>query len=249
MTIPHSNKQSALVRAARKNGGIGLPLLSVINPEDVSIESLRSLRTGLQFALVEAQNNVVAIISPTAGVGKSFVATNLAQVFASAGVRVVLVDADLRRGHLHRHFGLERQPGLSDAISGAAALDDTLRGTQEPNLSVLPTGSIPANPAELLSSERFETLLKELSGRFDCVIVDTPPILAVTDSALVARLAGVNVLVLRSGRHPIREIASTVKRLVQSGIKLHGAVLNDVSSRGRYRRYDYNYEYSSAPAD
>jgi tyrosine-protein kinase Etk/Wzc len=250
VTVPHSALQAGLTRAARRNDDMTLPVLFATRPEDVAIESLRSLRTSLQFALVESSNKIVAVISPTPAAGKSFVALNLAHVFAAAGAKVVLFDGDLRRGQLHRHFGIERKPGLSEVLNGAVPLDAAIRGTQEGQLYVLPTGSIPRNPAELLSSQPFELALKEASRRFDLVIVDTPPILAVTDSLLVARLASINVLVLRTGHHPIREIAMAVRRLAQAGISVHGAVLNDLSSpRGRYGRSEYRYEYPARPSD
>jgi tyrosine-protein kinase Etk/Wzc len=135
-------------------------------------------------------------------------------------------------------------------MSGAVPLDAAIRGTREGRLYVLPTGSIPPNPAELLSGPPFELALKEASRRFDLVIVDTPPILAVTDSLLVSRFAGVNLLVLRAGHHPIREIALAVRRLRQTGIRVQGAVLNDLSStRGRYGGSEYRYEYPAAPSD
>jgi tyrosine-protein kinase Etk/Wzc len=249
-TVPHSLLQAGLMRAARRNGNLTWPVLSAAHPEDVAIESLRSLRTSLQFALVESSNKIVAVMSPTAGAGKSFVALNLAHVFAAAGAKVVLFDGDLRRGQLHRHFGIERKPGLSEVVSGAVPLDAAIRGTREGRLYVLPTGSIPPNPAELLSGQPFELALKEASRRFDLVIVDTPPILAVTDSLLVSRFAGVNLLVLRAGHHPIREIALAVRRLRQTGIRVQGAVLNDLSStRGRYGGSEYRYEYPAAPSD
>jgi tyrosine-protein kinase Etk/Wzc len=246
--VPHSSLQAALGRAARQKSEGALPVLSAINPEDEVIESLRSLRTSLQFALVESSNNIIAISSPTLGAGKSFVSLNLAHVFAAAGVRVLLVDGDLRRGMLHRHFSIERKPGLSDVVRGAVELEAAIHGTPDGRLHLLPTGSIPPNPAELLSSQALELTLKEASRRFDMVIVDTPPALAVTDPLLLARFASVNVLVLRARHHPIREIVQTVRRFAQSGIKVQGAVLNDLSSsRHLYGRSNYAYEYRSAP--
>jgi tyrosine-protein kinase Etk/Wzc len=126
-------------------------------------------------------------------------------------------------------------------------LGDAIQGTREKQLYVLPTGSIPRNPAELLSSQSFEHVLKEASRQFDLVIVDTPPILAVTDSLLVARFASINLLVLRAGHHPIRDIARTVRRLAQTGIAVQGAVLNDLSSSRA--RSEYKYTYPAAAPD
>ena len=248
VTVPHSDAQAELVRATRRTRGAASPLLAEAAPGDVAIETMRSLRTSLQFALVESRNNVVALTGPAPGTGKSFIALNLAHVLAAAGRQVLLMDCDLRRGHLHRQFGFERKPGLSDVVSGELGLEDAIRNTPLPGLCVLPTGRIPPNPAELLSSQRFETLLAEASARFDLVIADTPPLLAVTDAMLVARFAGVNFLVLRAGMHTGHELALAVKQFTLGGIRLHGTVLNDVRATGRtrYARGGYvQYAYSS----
>lgn len=246
-TIPHSDRQGDLPR-----GGHGRPLavLAEVDPGDIAVENVRSLRTSLQFALVESRNNVVAIGGPGPGVGKSFVCVNLAYVLATAERRVLLVDCDLRRGGVHRYFGVARQPGVSDVVSGAAELAKAIRPTRNPHLDILPMGRTPPNPAELLGSHAFEQLLGWASQRYAFVIADTPPILAVTDPALVARLAGVNLLVLRAGVHPLREIALAAKRLAQSGVRVQGFVLNDVRTvRGRYGKYGryQRYEYRSSP--
>ncbi len=251
-TIPHSERQAEGARAGGAGARRAPPLLAAAEPGDIAVENLRSLRTSLQFALVESRNNIVAIGGPGPGVGKSFVCVNLAWVLASPDRRVLLVDCDLRRGGVHRAFGVERRPGVSDVISGTVTVEQAVRTTSNPHLDLLTTGRIPPNPAELLGSHAFEQLLAWASARYAFVMADTPPILAVTDAALVARLAGVNLLVLRAGAHPVREIALAVKRLAQSGVKVQGAVLNDVLSvggrYGRYGRYQ-RYEYRSSHAE
>ena len=200
---------------------------------------------------MEASNNVIALGAPAPAVGKSFVSVNLAHLLASAGRRVLLVDGDLRRGRLHRYFSLDRGPGLSDVVSGSVPLEEALRPSGVDRLDVLSTGRIPPNPAELLASHRFQHLLAAVSKRYDLVLVDTPPVLAVTDPALVARHAGVNLLVLRAGAHSIQEIALATKHLSQSGVRVQGAILNEVKEmRGRYGRAGryYRYEYRSDPS-
>ncbi len=242
-SVPHSAVQAEGDRRARRERGAS-PLLAACEPRELAVESLRSLRTSLQFALVEARNAVVAVGGPAPGVGKSFVSANLAHLLGEAGRRVLAVDADLRRGQLHRYFGEERGVGLSDAIAGEVPLDQAIRRTSSANVSLLGTGTLPPNPAELLGSERFQRLLAELAGRFDVVLVDTPPILAVTDAALVARHAGVNLLVVRAGRHPLREIASSLRQLGRSGVRVQGMVMNGVRlDRGLGRRNAYHYQY------
>lgn len=250
--VPHSDAEGRLDREARRVPGAFRTALAEAAPDDLAIEGLRSLRTALQFALVEARNNVIALGAPAPGVGKSFVSVNLAHLLAAAGRRVLLVDGDLRRGRLHRYFSLERSPGLSDAVSGTIPLEQALRRTGIERLDVLSTGRIPPNPAELLASHRFQQLLASVSQRYDLVLVDTPPVLAVTDPALVARLASVNLLVLRAGAHSVGEISQAAKHLAQAGVKLQGAILNEVQGTrggrygrgGRYYRYDYRSDAS-----
>ena len=231
-------------RLPRPGAGRGLP---VLRPGDRGLEDLRALRTTVQFALAGARNGVVAITGPTPGVGKSFVAVNLAHLLAAAGRRVLLVDADLRNGSLHGDLAVEQQPGLSEAIGGAASLDAAAHHTATERLDLLPTGALPPNPAELLMAPGFERLLAEAAGRYDVVVVDTPPVLTVTDAALVARHAGLNLLVLRAGQHPAREIALAVRRFEQSGATVQGAVLNDVRPGSQYGRYGGYRRYETAP--
>jgi tyrosine-protein kinase Etk/Wzc len=243
-TVPRSSRQASLSRAGDKRGAQAL--LAAVDPADAAVEAMRSLRTGLQFALVEAKNNIIVVTGPTAEVGKSFVTVNLGHVMASAGRRVLVIDADLRRGRIHKLFGGQRHPGLSDVLSGTALLADAVHKSPLEALHWLPTGRIPPNPAELLGSERFERMLSELASRYDLVLIDTAPILPVTDAALIGRHAGTTLLVLRAGAHPVREILSAVKRLAQNGVRVQGAVFNDVSGAGaRYSRYGYQYRYDS----
>jgi tyrosine-protein kinase Etk/Wzc len=240
-TVPRSTKQASLSRGFERKGP---SLLAALDPGDPAVEAMRSLRTGLQFALLEAKNKVIVVTGPTADVGKSFVSTNLAHVMASAGRRVLVIDGDLRRGRVHRAFGGGRTPGLSDVLNGTALLSDAVRKSSLDNLHWLPTGSIPPNPSELLVSDRFERILSELSTRYDLLLVDTAPILPVTDAALIGRHAATTLLVLRAGAHPAREILAAVKRLAQNGVHVQGAVFNDVSGAGaRYSKYGYQYRY------
>jgi tyrosine-protein kinase Etk/Wzc len=241
-TIPRSAAQRRIVRQGRRRGR--LQVLSMADPADGAVEDLRALRTGVEFALQRATNNVVAVGSPAPRAGKSFVSVNLAHLLAASRGRVLLVDGDLRRGVLHRYFGLAAQPGISDVLSGEATLERALRHTDHPSLDLLPAGTRAVNPAELLASAEFQRLLEQVRGRYEIVLVDTPPILSVTDSALVGRYAGVNLLVVRAQEQTAGEISLAVRRLVRNGVTVRGAVLNDVQPMlgrygrsGRYRRY------------
>jgi tyrosine-protein kinase Etk/Wzc len=247
-SIPHSDAQQRLVRKGRKNQKF-VKLLALDDPKDLAIESLRSLRTSLQFALLDAKNQIVTITGPSPNIGKSFVAANLAYVLADAGKRTLLIDADMRKGHLHEYFGFKRTQGLSGLISGEVSMEQGIRKTGIDALDFIPSGIVPPNPSELLMSDRFKEVLDNLAGKYDLVIVDTPPVLAVTDATIVGRHAGVNFVVLRSGMHPLREIELSIKRLTQNGIKPQGFIVNDVALHsgrygyGRYGRYGYHYQY------
>ncbi|MFM0041904.1 polysaccharide biosynthesis tyrosine autokinase [Paraburkholderia sediminicola] len=243
--IPHSDAQQRLQSVSRKARNRRY-VLATSSPEDVAIEGIRSLRTALEFGLLDAKNNIVVLTGPRPEVGKSFMSVNLAAVLASGGKRVLLIDADMRRGSAHEYFGASRQPGLSDVVRGLditkAIVPDVL-----PGLDLLPKGKLPPNPAELLMSERFRALFDELSAKYDLIIVDTPPVLAVTDSTLIGKHAGTTLLVLRHARHPLPEIAETTKRLRNSGVVVRGVLMTDVPQRriGSGAYYSGYYGYAS----
>jgi tyrosine-protein kinase Etk/Wzc len=248
-TIPHSKAEITLSRLL-KSGKAKDELLALSQPEDDAVESLRSLRTTIHFALLDASKSSLLITGPSQDVGKSFVAKNLGVVLAQSGKSVVIVDADLRKGHIHLEFGLARELGVSEFISGEVKLADILKPSSVPGLTVITTGQRPPNPSELLMHQRFEDLLEELGRRYDTVIVDAPPILAVSDAAIIGRLTGATLLVARFGMHPIRELEQAVKRLNQAGVQVKGFVFNDMdTTRQRYRYgykgYVYRYSYKT----
>ncbi|RKH16240.1 CpsD/CapB family tyrosine-protein kinase, partial [Corallococcus sp. CA031C] len=216
-------------------------------PRDPTTESLRGLRTRLQRALKDASGNVVALTGTSPGVGTSFVAVNLAWVLAESGSRVLLVDANLRGGWLHRCFRDERPPGLCEVLRGTVPLEQALQQEVGPRLSFLGAGELPADPAELLSQDVFAALVAGLSARYDVVLFDTPSILAVTDAALVGRHASVSLAVVRAGAHPMREVASALHLLEQNDVPVRGVVLNGVPRSRRARAVSgiYQYEYPS----
>jgi tyrosine-protein kinase Etk/Wzc len=215
-----------------------------VDPTDIAVESFRSLRTSLQFALLDSPNNIIAIGGPRPGVGKSFVTVNLARVFADAGKRVLMIDADLRKGALHRYIGVNRTPGLSEAISGTISASDVLHRAALQGIDFIPRGSSPPNPSELLASERFRHIMEELRSKYDILLLDLPPILAVTDAALAGKVAGVNLFVVRAGWHPARELQVAVKAYAENGVRLTGMVFNNVlHGRGGLGGYAYQYQY------
>lgn len=223
-------------------------LLALENKEDLAMESLRSLRTTLHFAFLEAHNNIVMVTGPSPGIGKTFVSTNLAVTMADAGKKVLLIDGDLRRGNIHKHMRINRENGLSELISRPIDLSDAIRSIPQAAIDFIPTGKVPPNPSELLLHERFSQLLNTVSNQYDLVIIDSPPILAATDAAIIGRLASVTLMAVKAGTHPLRELEQSVKKLVQAGVNLKGVIFNgipEISSRHKYGQYVYQYDYRS----
>jgi tyrosine-protein kinase Etk/Wzc len=227
-------------------------LLAQRNPTDITIEALRSLRTSLHFAMLEATNNIMMISGPSPNVGKSFVSGNLAAVIAQAGQRVLLIDMDLRKGCMHKMFDVGPENGVSDVLSKRVQLKGAIKPTNIAELFILPRGPIPPNPSELLMSKGLTELLAEVSDDYDLIIVDTPPIMAVTDAAIIGRQCGVTMLVTRFGLNPVKELEVTNQRFEQNGITVRGVVLNAVERRASGYGYGYgyyHYEYKSNNAD
>lgn len=235
--LPFSAKQDHLYRLRTIHDGKS-KLLGRADPADLAIESLRSLRTSLKFAMLEARNQVLVITSPTPSVGKSFVASNLASVIAQAGQRVLLIDADMRRGYLAGVFGMAPRNGLSEALATGLHLPAVVNKTDQPNLHFVSSGCSAPNPSELLMHDNFARLLKEAERDYDFVIVDTPPVLAVTDAVLVAQLAGTCLLVARYGLSTASQIEASKRRLAQNGVLLKGAILNGVRRKASATAYE-----------
>jgi len=249
-SVPYSDFQDKLTgfNRARKVKDKPKSILAVDNPADLSIEALRSLRTSLHFAMMEAKNNIIAISGPSPGVGKSFISVNLAAVLAQSGKKVLIIDADMRKGYLQTQFGMKWDDGLSDLLSGRLNLEQVTKKSQVEGLDVITRGQIPPNPSELLMHSNFSKMVEEVSGKYDIVIVDTPPILAVTDPAIVSAHAGSTLLVTRFGQNHLREIELTRNRFEQNGIDVKGVVFNGVvrKASNAYGYYGYyNYEYKS----
>ena len=241
-----SNQQTDSVRGGFRADG-RLHLLAVKDPADLAIEAIRSLRTSLHFARLEAKNNVVLISGSSPNAGKTFVSSNLAAVMAQAGQRVLIIDADMRKGTLHKMLGLTQKPGLSDLLVGRIEPENAIQSVDViPNLDVIVRGDAPPNPSELLMHPRFTSLINTVAGAYDLVIIDTPPILAVTDAAIIAHHAGTSLLVARFGLNQARELALAKRRFEQNNVNLKGAILNAVERRASgYYSYGY-YEYKSS---
>ncbi|MFH2201316.1 polysaccharide biosynthesis tyrosine autokinase [Klebsiella pneumoniae] len=217
-------------------------LLAVENPTDLAVEAIRSLRTSLHFAMLEAKNNVLMISGASPNAGKTFVSTNLAATISLANKSVLFIDADLRKGYVDKMLGNEGKSGLSDILSGQANVEETIISVPDGQFDYIGRVQVPPNPAELLMHPRFEKLLAWASAKYDLVIIDTPPILAVTDAAIIGRYAGTTLLVARFESNTVKEIEVSITRFEQSGVNVKGCILNGVVKKASsYYGYGYNY--------
>ena len=217
-----------------------LPLYVEDRMQPATAEAFRHLRTSLQFLDVDNTAQVIVVSSSIPGEGKSFVSRNLALTIAASNHRVLLIEADLRRPTLSEAFGLKSVPGLSDVLAGRADLDAALRPWGSTGLSILPSGYLPPNPSELLGSDAAKKLLMELRSRFEYVLIDTPPLLPVTDGAVVAGHADGVVLVVRQGKTSRHQLAVSEQRLAIVGARFLGSVMNMVTEApaGSYSTYE-----------
>jgi tyrosine-protein kinase Etk/Wzc len=232
----------------RNKKGEDQSIVALTDPTNIAVEAFRSLRTSLHFGMLDATTNSLVVTSSAPGVGKSFSSVNLATVMAQGGQRVCLIDADMRRGHLRKFFKQPKKgPGLADYLAEVKTLDEVLIKTPVEGLSVICAGAYPPNPADLLVRPRMHELLRLLNERFDMVILDAPPVLAVTDAVLMGRIAGGILLIARHDMTPIGEIEATKRTLEAAGLKVTGAVLNgfDPSKVVGGDSYSYRYDYKS----
>lgn len=229
--------RSRRARRRREEGTV----VSIDAPTSPAAEAYRTLRTSLQFLSVDAPVRVIQVTSPSATEGKSTTVANLGVALARAGQRVVVVCCDLRRPRVHQYFGLDNSLGFTSVLLGDATLDEALQHVPgEPRLQLLASGPPPPNPAELLSARRSREVLEQLAGRVDVVLVDTPPVLPVTDALLMASLVDITILVARAGMTNRRATRRAVELLEQVDANLVGCILNGVAVEGGYG-YGYGY--------
>ncbi|MGI1581482.1 polysaccharide biosynthesis tyrosine autokinase [Raoultella ornithinolytica] len=220
--------------------------LAVDNPADLAIEAIRGLRTSLHFAMMEARNNVLMISGASPNAGKTFVSSNLAAVISQTGKKVLFIDTDMRKGYTHKLFKESNTNGLSDILSGKIDISKGIKKISSAGFDYISRGMAPPNPAELLMHRRFDELLNWASANYDIVVLDTPPILAVTDAAVIGNYAGTTLLVARFELNTAKEIEVSVKRFEQAGVSVKGCILNGVIKKASsYYGYGYNhYGYS-----
>lgn len=225
-----------------KNYDIKQAFLAVENPADLAIEAIRGLRTSLHFAMMESRNNILMISGASPNAGKTFVSTNLAAVIAQSGKKVLFIDTDMRKGYTHNLFNVENTKGLSDILSGKMTVERAIQPHSMAGFDFIARGAVPPNPAELLMHKNFDALLSWASQNYEIVVLDTPPILAVTDAAIIGNYVGTTLLVARFEQNTAKEIEVSVRRFEQSGVIVKGCILNGIIKKASsYYSYGYNH--------
>lgn len=239
--VPFSELQDRLWRRARRRKARVPALLAQSNGNTPPIESLRSFRTVLQTAMRGSANNIIAFSGPTAGVGKSFLSANFAFIQAAVGKRVLLIDADFRRGALNRYFAVPPGDGLFEVLAGAATLEAATRRDVRNGLDFISAGKVTFDPSELLAGDAFGKCLRRLSADYDLIIIDTAPVLSSSGAAVVGAHAAAVMLVVRSGMNSVGEIREAAKRLEQAGATVAGVIFNGLKLRGEGLGYRPKY--------
>ncbi|CAM4523551.1 capsular exopolysaccharide synthesis family protein [Paenibacillus endophyticus] len=216
-------------------------IITQTNPRSPISESYRALRTNIEFSSIDEQLQVLMVSSAGPGEGKSTTITNLAVTFAQSEKKVVLIDADLRKPTAHHTFSISNRWGLSSVVSQQCSLEEVIQMTDIANLDVITSGAIPPNPAEMMGSKRMTAIIEQLRRMYDIILIDTPPLLAVTDAQIVATKSDGVILVVDQGKVK-REIASkAVKNLESVNARILGVVLNNVKRKANEEAYYYYY--------
>ena len=227
----------------KKNQGATKPvnLITLLNPNSPISEQYRTVRTNLQFAVAGDQPlRSMTVVSSGPGEGKSTSAANLAVVFAQAGRKVLLVDADMRKATVHKTFGLSNEMGLSNLVSGQQAASSVIQATDVNNLSIITSGPTPPNPAELLNSRRMNILMEELYQTFDLIIFDLPPVMTVADGLIMASKTDGTVLVIREGVTRKDSVLEAKNRLLQAKARILGVIYNGAEQVNESSYYYYS---------
>lgn len=240
--LSDNNQEGVVLMARKKQSKINTKmrqLITKINPKSPISEQYRTIRTNIQFASVDNKIQSLLVTSSGPGEGKSTTTANLAVVYAEAGKKVLLVDADLRKPTVHYTFRLDNLTGLSNVLVGENTLDEAANRTDIENLDVISCGPIPPNPSELLASRKMEQFISEATESYDLVIFDTPPVLAVTDAQILANMVDGSILVVRSKQTELESATKAKDVLEPARAKLLGTVLNGREKQGSNYYYYY----------
>jgi len=214
-------------------------LIAKLNPRSPISEQYRAIRTNLQFSAIDEAIKTIVITSPGPSAGKSLTAANLAVVYAQQGMKTLLIDADLRKPTVHYTFRLDNLRGLSSVLIGESSFEDAVEESDVDNLQVLSCGPVPPNPAELLASKRMKDLIDYAGEHYDFVIIDMPPVLAVTDAKIVSQYVNGTLFVVRSGFTEKDELEKAYEIINDGKARILGAVLNDVDKADNSHYYYY----------
>ena len=223
----------------------GLNLVTQNDPKNPAAEAYRVIRTGIQFAQAGKELQTIALTSCTPNEGKSTTIANLAVVLTQAGKSVLLIDCDMRNPTVHKNFNLSSKVGLSSCISMGTALSDAVQKTSIEGLYALTGGVIPPNPSELLGSEQMKNVLQRAKEQYDYVLIDTPPVMPVTDALIVGRFVDGMILVIASAEVKVEMARDVKNQLVNAGANILGVVLNKVRSEHHGYGYGYYYYYGN----
>ncbi|HUA36464.1 MAG TPA: polysaccharide biosynthesis tyrosine autokinase [Candidatus Binataceae bacterium] len=240
-------RRLAIGSSALAREGHTKDLVGALNPYSMHGEAYRTLRTGILLSRAGSPPKVILLTSTTSGEGKTATATNSAVLFAHTGAKVLLIDADLRKPRCHRVFNVDKEVGLTEALTGRRDIHEVIRTTHVDGLSLLTSGSLPPNPTELLGSEKMRQILAQLAEEYDFVIIDSPPVLPVSDSIILSTLVDGVVVVVSSVGTAKQQVRIACSRLRYARAKIFGAVLNKVNLQSpEYKYYSsYYYQYSN----
>ncbi len=245
--VPYSDTQAKNKKLFDQKKIKSIPILAKIDNHDPAIESLRSLRTSLSLMLAKKQGKAITISGIIPQIGKSFISINLAATLAESGKKVLLIDADIRKGYLHQYFKKPMAPGLSELLSGVTQLDKALHNTEFKHLDFITCGMHEQNPGDLLLNDTLPQLLQEIERHYDFVIVDTPPMLAVSDASLIAKHCALNLIVVAAAKIQKHEVETVIKQFYGHGVQLDGTVFNftskNVQATSKYSHQKYYARY------
>ncbi|MBN2438781.1 MAG: polysaccharide biosynthesis tyrosine autokinase, partial [Deltaproteobacteria bacterium] len=231
-------------KSGTREGSLEEDLVTIGSPKSTASESYRGLRTGILFSAADVPPRTILITSAAPTEGKTITSANLAVTMAQAGNKILLIDCDMRRPRMHRVFNVPRDRGLSNILAGTCGIDETLLHTAIPRVDIIPSGPVPPNPSEMLGSQSMFKIIETLRGRYDQIIIDSPPITAVTDSVIISRWVDGVLLVIRAGETHREIIKNGIGLLQAANARILGAILNGVNmGRDSYYYYQYYYYY------